>query len=125
MGSNPFCTEHQNVRNCRGEPVLKSGHRSVLDIGQSIRMNTVTQFTDCLLLRNHQLIKEDLWISGGRIINPGPLFFGKKTSADKKVHCNGNIIAPGFIDLQINGAFGKDFRQVELDKSLGSCHVLC
>ena len=75
-------------------------------------MNTVTQFTDCLILRNHKLIKEDLWISEGKIINPGPLFFGKKTNADKKVCCHGNIIAPGFIDLQINGAFGKDFRQV-------------
>ena len=79
---------------------------------QSNMINSVTQFTDCLILRNHQLIKDDLWVSGGKIINPGPLFFGRKTSADKKVHCNGNIIAPGFIDLQINGAFGKDFRQV-------------
>ena len=69
----------------------------------------VTQFTDCLILRDHQLIKEDLWVSGGKIINPGPLFFQNKRNATTKVKCNGNIIAPGFIDLQINGAFGVDF----------------
>ena len=69
----------------------------------------VTQFTDCLILRDHKLVKEDLWIANGKIIDPGPLFFQKRTNASKKVSCHGNILAPGFIDLQINGAFGVDF----------------
>ena len=69
----------------------------------------VTQFTDCLLLRDHELVREDLWVQGGKIINPGPLFFQSRRNASKKVKCHGNILAPGFIDLQINGAFGLDF----------------
>ena len=73
-------------------------------------MEEVTQFTDCLILRDHKLISEDLWVSGGKIINPGPLFFQHKLTAARKVKCEGSIIAPGFIDLQINGAFGLDFR---------------
>ena len=71
--------------------------------------DNVIQFTDCLILRNHKLIKEDLWIENGKIIDPGPLFFQQRKSASKKVNCQGNILAPGFIDLQINGAFGLDF----------------
>ena len=70
----------------------------------------VTQFTDCLILKDHKLIKEDLWISNGKIIDPGPLFYQNRKNANKKIKCNGKIIAPGFIDVQINGAFGLDFR---------------
>jgi N-acetylglucosamine-6-phosphate deacetylase len=33
-------------------------------------------------------------------------FYGKKLPADSVVDCGGNILAPGFIDVQINGAFG-------------------
>lgn len=39
----------------------------------------------------------------GRIINPEVVFFDEKTFAHRRIDCLGAIIAPGFIDLQING----------------------
>lgn len=82
-------------------------------------LDQVTQFTNCTILKNHQLINEDVWVQEGKIINPGPLFFGEKKSADHKINCNGNILAPGFIDIQINGAFGVDFSYDIVDAASG------
>lgn len=39
----------------------------------------------------------------GRILDPEKLFFDEQGYADKRVDCEGSIIAPGFIDVQING----------------------
>lgn len=39
----------------------------------------------------------------GRILDPEKLFFDEQGYADKRVDCGGSIIAPGFIDVQING----------------------
>lgn len=61
------------------------------------------QFTNCRILRNHRLIKDDLWVRNGRIINPEPVFFEEKALAHNKHDCQNAIIAPGYIDLQING----------------------
>ncbi len=47
--------------------------------------------------------REDLWVREGRILDPEKLFFDEKGYADKRVDCEGSIIAPGFIDVQING----------------------
>ncbi|XP_055370880.1 N-acetylglucosamine-6-phosphate deacetylase [Condylostylus longicornis] len=69
----------------------------------------LTQFQNCRLIRNHQLIIEDLWIRNGKIINPEKVFFDEKRAADIKYDCKGCIIAPGFIELQINGGYGVDF----------------
>jgi N-acetylglucosamine-6-phosphate deacetylase len=62
----------------------------------------VTRYTHARLLREHQLKEEDLWVSGKKIILP-------QTKADETIDVKGLIIAPGYIDLQINGAFGCDF----------------
>ena len=43
----------------------------------------------------------------------------ERITADKVVDCGGNIVAPGFIDLQINGAFGVDFSCDVTDKESG------
>ena len=63
----------------------------------------IIQFRNCKLVRNHELIQEDLWVRDGKIINPEPVFFDEKNSAHQQIDCLGAIIAPGFIDLQING----------------------
>jgi N-acetylglucosamine-6-phosphate deacetylase len=73
----------------------------------------VVQFVNCFLVRNDSLIWEDLWLQEDKIIDPQPRFWKAKRehrfAADVIVDCGGLIIAPGFIDLQINGAFGVDF----------------
>lgn len=63
----------------------------------------IIQFRNCRLIRDHQLIAEDLWVRNGRIINPEPLFFDERALAHQQVDCLNAIIAPGFIDIQING----------------------
>nr|XP_018911598.1 PREDICTED: N-acetylglucosamine-6-phosphate deacetylase [Bemisia tabaci] len=71
--------------------------------------SAIIQFTDCLILRNHQIVKADLVVQNGKILDPQKLFFNSKRKADIVISCNDAIIAPGFIDLQINGGFGVDF----------------
>ena len=63
----------------------------------------ITQFRNCLILWDHQLIREDFWIRGGKIIDPEKLFYEEQKAADVVVECHGATIAPGFIDVQING----------------------
>ncbi|XP_072273742.1 N-acetylglucosamine-6-phosphate deacetylase isoform X2 [Pyxicephalus adspersus] len=78
---------------------------------KSVSDAPITQFRNCRILRDHGLQWEDLWVRQGRILNPEKLFFDEKGAADVKVNCHGRIIAPGFIDVQINGGFGVDFSQ--------------
>lgn len=63
----------------------------------------LTQFRNCRLLRNHKLVLDDLWVRDGKIIDPEKVFFVEKRQAHVQIDCNGAILAPGFIDLQING----------------------
>lgn len=68
-------------------------------------MGPIKQFTDCRILRDHKIIKEDLWVRDGKILNPEKIFFDERKNADVKISCKGAIIAPGFIDIQINGSY--------------------
>lgn len=61
------------------------------------------QYHNCWLLKNHKLVKDDFWVRDGKIMNPEKLFFDEMVSADSRVDCKGAIIAPGLIDVQING----------------------
>lgn len=83
----------------------------------------VTQFTRCRVLREHRLQREDLWVRDGRILDPEKLFFDEQGYADERVDCEGSIIAPGFIDVQINGGYGVDFSQPSEDVSSGLSFV--
>ncbi|XP_067000311.2 N-acetylglucosamine-6-phosphate deacetylase [Anabrus simplex] len=67
------------------------------------------QFKNCYLLRNHEIVKEDLWVRDGKIIDPEKVFFEEHQSADEHIDCGGALISPGFVELQINGGFGVDF----------------
>lgn len=66
-------------------------------------MSELIQFVNCKILRNHEIIKEDLWVRDGKIVNPEKVFFDEKIKADTVIDCKHCIIAPGFIELQING----------------------
>ncbi|XP_067881961.1 N-acetylglucosamine-6-phosphate deacetylase [Heterodontus francisci] len=76
---------------------------------KSVSDAPITQFQNCHILKDHKLQREDLWIREGKILNPEKLFFDEKGYADIQVDCKGSIIAPGFIDTQINGGYGSDF----------------
>ncbi|KAF2761395.1 N-acetylglucosamine-6-phosphate deacetylase [Pseudovirgaria hyperparasitica] len=73
----------------------------------------ITKFTNCLLVRDNQLVTEDLWISTitGKILKSQEVFYGNQAAPDRIIDLGGRIIAPGFIDAQLNGAFGFDFSQ--------------
>ncbi|XP_059169326.1 N-acetylglucosamine-6-phosphate deacetylase-like [Physella acuta] len=67
------------------------------------------QYTNCHILRGGKIIREDLWIRDGKIMDPEILFYVEKVNADKKIDCKNMIISPGFIDVQLNGGYGYDF----------------
>lgn len=69
----------------------------------------LTRFHDCYILRNSKIIKEDLWIRDGKIMNPEQIFYVEQVEADVTVNCNNLLVAPGFIDIQNNGGWGVDF----------------
>ena len=61
------------------------------------------KFKNCYILQDHQIIKDDLWVCDGKILNPEKVFFDTKVTADIQIDCNQSIISPGFIDVQCNG----------------------
>ncbi|KAL1607086.1 N-acetyl-glucosamine-6-phosphate deacetylase [Nothophoma quercina] len=71
----------------------------------------VTKFTNCLQVKGNDLVDEDLWVSSisGKILNGQKLLFEHRTAPDQIVDLGGRIISPGFIDTQLNGAYGFDF----------------
>lgn len=77
----------------------------------------VTRFINGCLLKNGQLISGDLWISSetGQIISPQSAFYSSYLRADKTVDLQGRILAPGFIDVQINGSHNFDFSTPDPD----------
>ena len=80
----------------------------------------ITVFRNCYLVRDHAIVKDDMWVRGGKIINPHHVLLREKRNFDSEVDCKGLLLAPGLIDLQINGAYGFDFTndlQVEDEKA--------
>eukprot|EP00947_MAST-08B_sp_MAST-8B-sp1_P002079 g2079.t1 len=81
----------------------------------------VTRFTNIRLLRGDAFVDEDLWVRDGRIIDPQSRFWeaadAKEFMADEVVDGGGCIVAPGFIDVQINGAFGIDFSSTSINSA--------
>lgn len=71
----------------------------------------VVKFTNCLLVKGNELVKEDLWISStsGKILNGQEMLYGHRVSPDDIIDLGGKILSPGLIDVQLNGAYGFDF----------------
>ncbi|XP_045427363.1 N-acetylglucosamine-6-phosphate deacetylase isoform X4 [Pipistrellus kuhlii] len=87
--------------------------------GEGASRAPVLQLTNCRILRGRRLLREDLWVREGRILDPEKLFFEERLLADQRRDCGGCILAPGFIDVQINGGFGVDFSQATEDVGSG------
>uniref|UniRef100_A0A8R1E5T7 N-acetylglucosamine-6-phosphate deacetylase n=2 Tax=Caenorhabditis japonica TaxID=281687 RepID=A0A8R1E5T7_CAEJA len=77
--------------------------------------NSLLQFVNCSVLRADGLRKEHIWVRNGRILDEKLVFFEEKRSADVQVDCDGLILSPGFIDVQLNGGFGIDFSTYNSD----------
>lgn len=90
---------------------------------KSVSDAPITQFINCRILRDHQLQREDLWVREGKILDPEKLFFDEQGYADHSVDCHGCIVAPGFIDVQMNGGYGIDFSQDSKDVDSGVSFV--
>lgn len=86
---------------------------------KSVSDAPITQFANCRILRGSRLQREDLWVRSGSILDPEKLFFDEQGYADDRVDCEGSIMAPGFIDVQINGGYGVDFSEASEDVSAG------
>lgn len=77
-------------------------HRSLnLYLDRHAMSKLVICYTGGRLVKDHKLQLADLWVSGGKVISP-------QDKADVTINVHNGIIAPGYIDLQINGAFGSD-----------------
>lgn len=76
-------------------------------------VSAIIKFTNCRLLRGKHLVQDDLWISSesGKIVRGEDVFFGQKVGPRKVIDLGGRIIAPGFIETQINGAYGFDLSE--------------
>ncbi|EZG43336.1 N-acetylglucosamine-6-phosphate deacetylase [Gregarina niphandrodes] len=72
-------------------------------------MGKVTHFFGCGILRGGKLVHEGLWIRDGVVVDPEEVQY----TADVSIDCRGAIIAPGFIDIKLNGAMGVAFSNPE------------
>ncbi|KAJ3266682.1 putative N-acetylglucosamine-6-phosphate deacetylase [Chytriomyces hyalinus] len=82
----------------------------------------ITKFTNCDVLRNGKIVKDEtLWVRGGKIVDPASLFYETERGPDEIVDFKGRktLIVPGFIDIQLNGYFGYDFADTDkIEESL-------
>jgi N-acetylglucosamine-6-phosphate deacetylase len=69
------------------------------------------RLTNCRVAHGDDLQRRDLWVSSatGRIEDAQAAFFSDNSTPVETINLGGRIVAPGFIDVQINGSFGFDF----------------
>lgn len=76
------------------------------------------KLTNVKVVRNGKLIEEDLWIRNGKILDGAREFWSsssyKEFHADVVRNGRGAVVVPGFVELQLNGAFGVDFTDPQL-----------
>ncbi|PMD22804.1 carbohydrate esterase family 9 protein [Hyaloscypha hepaticicola] len=79
----------------------------------------ITKFTNCRLVIGNELVAQDLWVSSatGKIVRSQEVFYGENVVPDTTINLRGKIVAPGLIDVQLNGAFGFNFSQIPEDPS--------
>ena len=75
----------------------------------------ITKFTNCRVVRDNSLVEQDLWVDAesGRILRGQEAFYGSLITPDQVIDLDGRIVAPGFIDVQLNGSHGFDFSAVQ------------
>ncbi|KAF9486026.1 Metallo-dependent hydrolase [Pholiota conissans] len=81
-------------------------------------VNGLVCFTNCLLpQQDGSLVKKDLWVdeTSGTILDAQKTFYLRRERPGTIIDLGGNILSPGLIDTQINGAYGFDFSVYEDD----------
>lgn len=74
----------------------------------------ITKIINGRFLKDHAIVENSyLWIQDGKIIDGFDCFFNEQREPDEVIDAKGAIVSPGFIDLQINGAYGIDFSDYE------------
>ncbi|KAI5475092.1 Metallo-dependent hydrolase [Pseudohyphozyma bogoriensis] len=77
---------------------------------------SIIRFTNCqLALPDGSLRRDDLFIdaTAGKLISGQQYFYNARKAVSRVIDLQGAILAPGFIDAQINGAYSKDFSVFE------------
>ncbi|KAF7976438.1 hypothetical protein HWV62_6869 [Athelia sp. TMB] len=80
--------------------------------------NTLICFTNARLATPEgALVTGDLWIDShtGRILDAQRTFFAGRRP-ERIIDLGGNVLCPGFVDVQINGAYGVDFSLYDDDE---------
>lgn len=90
---------------------------STSDLFSILSRGGITKFTNCRLVRGDQLVNQDLWVSAdtGKILESQEAFYTHYVVPDQVIDLGGRIVAPGFIDVQLNGALGFDFSVLHED----------
>ncbi len=65
-------------------------------------MGKVVKFLNSFLLQADAIVRQELWVADGKISRP-------HKEADIQIDCQGMLLAPGLVDIQLNGGFGYDF----------------
>ncbi|PGH18723.1 N-acetylglucosamine-6-phosphate deacetylase [Polytolypa hystricis UAMH7299] len=78
----------------------------------------ITKFTNCRIPSGSELVEQDIWVDSvsGKILRDQEAFYEYQLSPDQVEDLGGRILAPGFIDVQINGAQGFDFSVPQASK---------
>ncbi|KAI9371936.1 hypothetical protein BJX61DRAFT_543205 [Aspergillus egyptiacus] len=87
--------------------------------GKTAPDSHVIKFTNCHIVKGDKLVEQDVWIdsTSGKILRDQEAFYGLHLSPDEVVDLGGRILAPGLIDLQLNGAQGFDFSTPQPSKN--------
>lgn len=87
------------------------------DSTPTLQTSGVIKFTNCLKVKGNDLVNEDLWVSSstGKILNGQEILYEHRTAPEQIVDLGGRILSPGFIDTQLNGAYGFDFSVIPED----------
>lgn len=87
----------------------------------------LVQFYNARLATPEGLMEGELWMQQGKIVDAQQRFWQREDSAaDCRIDCHGLILAPGFVDVHMRGAFGVDFASLheatedEAERAIGT-----
>ncbi|KAK6339709.1 hypothetical protein TWF718_009102 [Orbilia javanica] len=77
----------------------------------SVPTDTIIRLANCLIPADNCLVPGTLLVNSttGLIISSQDVFYGSKIQPSATIDLRGKVVVPGFIDVQINGAYGFDF----------------